>query len=79
MRQNQHQRRRKWWRYVAGVVLVGLIVAGMWPAAIPVETGVVQRGNRLSVQPVEASEWKVVLKLGGLPAGRASGKGAKRS
>lgn len=42
---NQHQRRRKWWRYVAGVVLVGLIVAGMWPAAIPVETGVVQRGN----------------------------------
>jgi predicted RNA-binding protein with PUA-like domain len=29
--------------------------------------GVVQRGNRLSVQPVEDAEWKVVLELGGLP------------
>jgi len=42
---DQHQRRRKWWRYVAGVVLLGLIVAGMWPAPIPVETDLVQRGN----------------------------------
>lgn len=28
--------------------------------------GVTQRGNRLSVQPVTAAEWKVVLGLGGL-------------
>jgi len=28
--------------------------------------GVVQRGNRLSVQPVSAAEWKRVLKLAGL-------------
>jgi predicted RNA-binding protein with PUA-like domain len=27
--------------------------------------GVVQRGNRLSIQPVTAAEWRGVLKLGG--------------
>ncbi len=42
---DQHQRRRKWWRYVAGTVLVALIVAGMWPSAIPVETDLVRRGD----------------------------------
>ena len=36
--------------------------------------GVVQRGNRLSVQPVEADEWKVVLELGG-----AKGAGRKKA
>ncbi len=30
------------------------------------EMGVCQRGNRLSVQPVEAAEWRVVRRLGGL-------------
>lgn len=30
------------------------------------EMGVVQRGSRLSVQPVTAAEWRVVLTLGGL-------------
>lgn len=28
-----------------------------------------RRGNRLSVQPVTADEWRVVLRLGGLPPG----------
>jgi predicted RNA-binding protein with PUA-like domain len=27
--------------------------------------GVVQRGNRLSVQPVTAAEWREVLRMGG--------------
>ena len=31
--------------------------------------GVVQRGNRLSVQAVSAAEWKVVLELGGTRSG----------
>lgn len=41
---DQHQRRRKGWRWIAGVVLLGLIVAGMWPAPLPVETAEVVRG-----------------------------------
>jgi predicted RNA-binding protein with PUA-like domain len=36
------------------------------------EMGVVQRGNRLSVQPVEADEWRVVLELGGARRGTGS-------
>jgi predicted RNA-binding protein with PUA-like domain len=36
--------------------------------------GVLRRGNRLSVQPVEAAEWRLVLALGGL----RSPSGARR-
>ena len=43
-----------------------------------VEMGVVQRGNRLSIQPVNATEWSVVLELGGASA-RASRSRSKRS
>ncbi len=32
------------------------------------DMGVLRRGNRLSVQPVSAAEWKVVLGLLGLPS-----------
>ena len=32
------------------------------------DMALVQRGQRLSVQPVTAAEWRVVLRLGGLPA-----------
>ena len=38
------------------------------------QMGVVQRGNRLSVQPVEAAEWKVVLALGGASKGASRGR-----
>lgn len=41
---NQHQRRRKGWRYLAGAGLLALITAGLWPAAQTVETAVVTRG-----------------------------------
>ncbi len=42
---DNHQRRRKGWRWIAGFVLIALIVAGMWPAALPVETAAVTRGD----------------------------------
>ncbi len=42
---DQHQRRRNGWRYVAGAVLLAFIVAGLWPAALPVETAPVTRGD----------------------------------
>lgn len=35
---------RRWLPYVAGVVLVGLIVAGLWPRPVPVEIGVATVG-----------------------------------
>ncbi|WP_221031631.1 efflux RND transporter periplasmic adaptor subunit [Actomonas aquatica] len=40
---DQHQRRRKGWRYIAGAVLLALIVAGLWPSPLPVETALVVR------------------------------------
>lgn len=45
---DNHQRRRKGWRWIAGAVLVALIVAGMWPAALPVETARVTRGDLIA-------------------------------
>jgi HlyD family secretion protein len=45
---DNHQRRRKGWRWIAGVLLVALIVAGMWPAALPVETAKVTRGDLIA-------------------------------
>lgn len=44
-RGDQHQRRRKGWRYVAGALLAAVIVAGLWPSALPVEIGEVRRGE----------------------------------
>lgn len=44
-RGDQHQRRRKGWRYVAGALLVAMIVTGLWPSALPVEIGEVRRGD----------------------------------
>ena len=41
---DNHQRRRKGWRYLAGIALLGLVVAGMWPSPLPVETAPVTRG-----------------------------------
>ena len=45
---DNHQRRRKGWRWIAGVILLALIVAGMWPAPLPVETAVVTRGDLIA-------------------------------
>ncbi len=42
---DDHQRRRKGWRYVVGAALVALIVAGLWPSPLPVETAEVERGD----------------------------------
>lgn len=39
---NRHTRR--WLPYVGGLVLLGLVVAGLWPKPVPVETAVVARG-----------------------------------
>ena len=39
-----HQRRRKGWRYVAGILVLGLVIAGLWPSPLPVETAKVTRG-----------------------------------
>jgi len=45
----QH-RVRRWIPYVAAIVLLGLIVAGLWPKPLAVETAVVTRGKlRVSV------------------------------
>ncbi len=41
---DRHQQRRKGWRYLAAVGVIGLIVAGMWPAPLPVELAVIDRG-----------------------------------
>jgi len=41
---DRHQKRRKGWRYVAALLVVGLIVTGLWPAPLPVEIAVVDRG-----------------------------------
>lgn len=45
---DNHQRRRKGWRWIAGVILLALIVAGMWPAPLPVETAVVICGDLIA-------------------------------
>src|SRR5215207_10906855 len=37
-------RRRRWLPYVGGIVLLGLIVAGLWPKPAPVETVKVTTG-----------------------------------
>jgi len=37
-------RKRRWLPYAAGICLVALIVAGLWPRPLPVETVVVSRG-----------------------------------
>lgn len=42
---DDHQRRRHGWRYAAGALLLALIVVGLWPAAVPVETATVRRGD----------------------------------
>lgn len=42
---DSHQRQRKGWRYLAALVLVGFIVAGLWPAPLPVDTATVQRAS----------------------------------
>lgn len=39
---NQHARR--WVPYLGGLLLLGLIAAGLWPRPVPVETAVVARG-----------------------------------
>lgn len=41
---DRRQHRRKGWRYLAGAAVVGLIMAGLWPAPLPVETATVDRG-----------------------------------
>lgn len=38
------RRSRRWLPWLGAVLLVGLIVAGLWPRAVPVETTTVQRG-----------------------------------
>ncbi len=40
---DDHQRRRKGWRYLVGAALLALIVAGLWPAPLPVETATARR------------------------------------
>jgi len=41
---DDHQKRRHGWRYLAGAALLGLIVFGLWPKPQPVETAAVSRG-----------------------------------
>ncbi len=38
-------RKRKRWPYIAGAALVALIVAGLWPKAVPIEISKVSRGS----------------------------------
>jgi HlyD family secretion protein len=52
----KHRRRR--WPYVAGVLLVGLIVAGLWPKPVAVETAEVLTG-RLAVTVNDEGQTKV--------------------
>ncbi|MCF3651401.1 efflux RND transporter periplasmic adaptor subunit [Synoicihabitans lomoniglobus] len=79
---DNHQRRRKGWRYGVGLILIALIVAGLWPAPLPVETSVVTRGpltvtvneegmtqvrHRFVVSsPVSGSLRRIVLKPGAI-------------
>ena len=45
-----NQRTRRWVPYLGGLLLVGLIVAGLWPKPVPVETTIAARGElRVSV------------------------------
>ena len=41
---DDHQKRRHGWRYLAGAALLGLIAFGLWPQPMPVETAAVTRG-----------------------------------
>lgn len=45
---DNHQRRRNGWRWIAGALLLALIVAGMWPAPLPVETAEITRGDLIA-------------------------------
>jgi HlyD family secretion protein len=42
---DDHQKRRYGWRYLAGGALLGLIVFGLWPTPQPVEVATVTRGT----------------------------------
>src|SRR5688572_9165732 len=44
-RNNQRRRPRRWIPYVGGATLLGLIVFGLWPQPIPVETVKVSSGS----------------------------------
>ena len=44
-RSNQQRRRRRWLPYFGGIILLGLIVVGLWPQPIPVETAKVISGS----------------------------------
>ena len=39
-----------------------------WVFNVETDMGVVQRGNRLSIQPVSAAEWREVLRMAGVDA-----------
>lgn len=41
---DDHHQRRHGWRYIAAAGLLGLIVFGLWPKPLPVETATVTRG-----------------------------------
>lgn len=41
---NRSNRARRWVPYAAGLLLAGLIAAGLWPKPVPVETAVAVRG-----------------------------------
>ncbi len=43
-RNSTKQRARRWLPYLGGLLLVALIVAGLWPKPVPVETAVATRG-----------------------------------
>jgi HlyD family secretion protein len=44
-RANHNRRGRRWLPYVGAIVLVVLIVAGLWPQPVPVETAVCSQGK----------------------------------
>jgi HlyD family secretion protein len=44
-RNNQQRRRRRWLPYLGGVMLLALIVFGLWPQPVPVETAKVISGS----------------------------------
>ena len=41
------RRKRRWLPWIAGVLLIALIVAGLWPKPLPVEVATVARGDML--------------------------------
>jgi HlyD family secretion protein len=44
-RSNGNRRHRRWLPYLGAVVLIGLLVAGLWPKPVPVETALVVKGD----------------------------------